>query len=81
MEEHVYVDALVKLQGNDGAFKAWMPHDHAVEIQRIGGLAHIDIVQLREGQGRVIPDRLKEGLSCIEDVQVLMQAGTDYCLN
>lgn len=76
----VVVDCFV-LEDSGKAFFSLMTHDKAQEIQANGGLANAEQINLRETTERPIPDSIKQGISCIQDILVKIEPNQMIYLN
>ena len=81
MEQETVVDCLVVLDGQNPSFKSYMTYDNACLINQIGGLANAEQINLKETDDRPIPQDLKEGRVCIQDVLVKLDPNVCYYLN
>jgi hypothetical protein len=80
-EQETVVDVIVMQDGENPAFKAYMPHSSALTIQENGGLSHATSINLRETPDRPIPNSIKDGTSCITDVLVRLEPNINFSLN
>lgn len=68
---------IVILDGENKPFRSYMECEEVNRIANIG-FSNADQLHLRETDDRIIPTSLKNGITCIKDVWVVLTPGPDF---
>lgn len=80
MKEIEIVDAFCVLDGDNGGFFAYMDADEAVRIANTGWEKSQPIA-LRHAEARPLPNKVLEGLACIQDIFIKLEPNVEVSLN